>query len=205
MQVINWDQTGMQLVPAGNARTYHTKNSLDVSVANGDDKRGYTAVPTSTASGKMLPLQVIYGGAEGSLRALPNVLCHATSAAKGFVFVQTPTHWFSQGSMRKYIIGVIDPYVRSVIKANNGQLPVDQKAVLLIDCWSVHKSEEFLLWMKEEYPHLIILFVPGGTTSKFQPADTSLNCPFKAAVKAAYTCGMLRMWGNNCRAMLLVK
>jgi hypothetical protein len=42
MQVINWDQTGMQLVPAGNARTYHTKNSLDVSVANGDDKRGAT-------------------------------------------------------------------------------------------------------------------------------------------------------------------
>jgi hypothetical protein len=38
MQVINWDQTGMQLVPTGNARTYHTKNSLDVNVANGDDK-----------------------------------------------------------------------------------------------------------------------------------------------------------------------
>ncbi|CAN5969388.1 unnamed protein product [Sphagnum jensenii] len=74
----------------------------------------------------------------------------------------------------------------SVIKASNGQLPVDQKAVLLIDCWSVHKSEEFLLWMKEEYPHLIILFVPGGTTNKFQPADTGLNRPFKAAIKAAY-------------------
>jgi hypothetical protein len=134
MQVINWDQTGMQLVPAGNARTYHTKNSLDVSVANGNDKQGYTDVFASAASGKMLPLQVIYGGAEGSLRALPNVLCRATAAAKGFVFAQTPTHWSSQGNMRKYIIGVIDPYVRSVIKASNGQLPVDQKAVLLIDC-----------------------------------------------------------------------
>jgi hypothetical protein len=167
MQVINWDQTRMQLVPAGNARTYHTKNSLDVNGANGDDKRGYTAMLASVASGKMLPLQVIYGGAEGSLRALPNVLCRATAAAKGFVFAQTPTHWSNQGSMRKYIIGVIDPYVRSVIKASNGQLPVDQKAVLLIDCWSVHKNEEFLSWMKEEYPHLIILFVPGGSTNKF--------------------------------------
>jgi hypothetical protein len=186
MQVINWDQTGMQLVPAGNAHTYHTKNSLDVSVANGDDKRGYTAVLASTASGKMLPLQVIYGGAKGSLRALPNVLCRATVAAKGFVFAQTPIHWSGQGSIRKYIIGMIDPYVKSVIKASNGQLPVDQKAVLLIDCWSVHKSEEFLSWMKEEYPHLIILFVPGGTTSKFQPADTSLNRPFKATIKATY-------------------
>jgi hypothetical protein len=176
----------MQLVPAGNARTYHTKNSLDVSVANGDDKRGYTAVLASAASGKMLPLQVIYGGAEGSLRALPNVLCRATVAAKGFVFAQTPTHWSSQGSMRKYIIGMIDPYVRSVIKASNGQLPVDQKAVLLIDCWSVHKSEEFLSWMKEEYPHLIILFVPRGTTNKFQPTNTSLNRPFKAVVKVAH-------------------
>jgi len=88
--------------------------------------------------------------------------------------------------MRKYIIRVIDPYVRSVIKASNGQLPVDQKAVLLINCWSVHKSEEFLSWMKEEYPHLIILFVPGGTTSKFQLVDTGLNRPFKVAVKATY-------------------
>jgi hypothetical protein len=167
MQVINLDQTGMQLVPTGNACTYHTKNSLDVSVANGDDKRGYTIVFASTASGKMLPLQVIYGGAEGSLRALPNVLCRTTPATKGFVFAQTPTHWSSQGSMRKYIIGMIDPYVKSVIKASNGQLPVDQKAVLLIDYWSMHKSEEFLSWMKEEYPHLIILFVPGGTTNKF--------------------------------------
>jgi hypothetical protein len=79
MQVINWDQTGMQLVPTDNARTYHTKNSLDVSVANGDDKRGYTAVLALVVSGKMLPLQVIYGGAEGSLRALPNVLCRATA------------------------------------------------------------------------------------------------------------------------------
>jgi hypothetical protein len=86
MQVINWDQTGMQLVLAGNARTYHTKNSLDVSVANGDDERGYTAVLASVASGKMLPMQVIYAGAEGSLRALPNVLCRATAAAKGFMF-----------------------------------------------------------------------------------------------------------------------
>jgi len=83
----------MQLVPASNARTYHTKNSLDVSVANGDDKRGYITVLASTASGKMLPLQVIYGGTEGSLRALPNVLCRTTVAAKGFVFAQTPIHW----------------------------------------------------------------------------------------------------------------
>ncbi|CAM6012244.1 unnamed protein product [Sphagnum balticum] len=108
----------MQLVPVGNARTYHTKNSLDVSMANGDDKRGYTDVLASSASGKMLPLQVIYGGAEGSLRALPNVLCRATAAAKGFVFAQTPTHWSSQGSMRKYIIGMINPYVKSMIKAS---------------------------------------------------------------------------------------
>jgi hypothetical protein len=82
-------------VPTGNACTYHTKNSLDVSVANGDDKRGYTIMLVSTASGKMLPLQVIYGGAKGSLRALPNVLCRAIAAAKGFVFAQTPTYWSS--------------------------------------------------------------------------------------------------------------
>ncbi len=66
----------MQLVPAGNVRTHHTKNSLDVNVANGDDKWGYTVVLASTTSGKMLPLQVIYGGGRGQFesfaqRAMP--------------------------------------------------------------------------------------------------------------------------------------
>jgi hypothetical protein len=39
------------------------------------------------------------------------------------------------------------------------------------DCWSVHKSKEFLDWMKNRHPRIIVLFVPGGCTGVWQPLD----------------------------------
>ena len=42
------------------------------------------------------------------------------------------------------------------------KLPEDQKAVALMDCWSVHKSEAFRTWWKEKYPWLLFLYIPAG-------------------------------------------
>ena len=41
-------------------------------------------------------------------------------------------------------------------------LPADQKAIALMDCWSVHKSKEFRTWWKAKYPWLLFLFIPAG-------------------------------------------
>ena len=45
--------------------------------------------------------------------------------------------------------------------------------VWLIDCWSVHTSSTFRLWMKTIYPYILLLYVPT------QPADVDLLRPFK--------------------------
>ncbi|KAJ6623675.1 hypothetical protein B0H10DRAFT_1741515, partial [Mycena sp. CBHHK59/15] len=51
-----------------------------------------------------------------------------------------------------------------------------------IDCWSVHKSREFLDWMKN-HPHIIILFVPGGCTGLWQPLDVEIQRLLKFSIK----------------------
>jgi hypothetical protein len=42
-------------------------------------------------------------------------------------------------------------------------LPPDQCSIWLIDCWSVHHSEEFLSWMWKTHSTIIIIFVPAGS------------------------------------------
>jgi hypothetical protein len=59
--VINLDQTGLHLVPAG-SRTYETKGSKQVPIAGMDDKRQITAVVASSLDGQLLPLQLIFQG-----------------------------------------------------------------------------------------------------------------------------------------------
>jgi hypothetical protein len=69
------------------------------------------------------------------------------------------------------------------------QVP-DSHAVLLFDCWSVHKSEAFLNWLTSTYPLFHPVFIPAGCTGKAQPADVILQRPMKAAFMNEYTAWM---------------
>ena len=59
--ILNWDQTGIQLVPAGQW-TMHRANDKVIPIANADDKRQITAVLAATLTSEYLPPQVIYKG-----------------------------------------------------------------------------------------------------------------------------------------------
>jgi hypothetical protein len=52
--------------------------------------------------------------------------------------------------------------------------------------WSVYQSAKFLDWMQENYPDIIIDFVPSSCTGVGQPLDVGINRLFKHAVKVAY-------------------
>ena len=41
-------------------------------------------------------------------------------------------------------------------------LALHSKCVVLMDCWSVHKSRAFTNWLKKNYPWLLILYIPAG-------------------------------------------
>ena len=186
--VINWDQTALLLMPTHN-RTYHSKKDKHVKVVGLEDKRQITAVTASSMNGDLLPIQLIYAGQDHNhkeKKAVPNdkeTVCLVNKHK--WKLEQTNNHWSSQYTMQQYVNTIVHPYIRSQIDAN--QLPNDSHALLIIDCWSVHKSKEFMEWMKLHYPNYHIIFVPAGCTGVAQPADVILQRPLKHEYKNQYT------------------
>jgi hypothetical protein len=157
---INFDQTGLHLVPLGNEKTYEAKGKIQVGIAGLNEKAQITAVVTSTAAGNMLPVQLIFTGL--SERSLPSASASADARMEGFDITNTKNHWSSLETMKRYIKNIIDPYVKKT--RTEMKLPDDQKVVLLMDCWSVHRSKEFRGFLSDHYKNYFILFVPAGCT-----------------------------------------
>ena len=87
-------------------------------------------------------------------------------------------------TMKEWVDKIVAPYRQK--KIDELKLQATQKMVLLLDLWSVHRSKEFRKWMKENHPHIILLYVPGGCTGKFQPCDVIVQRPFKASVTSDF-------------------
>jgi hypothetical protein len=79
---------------------------------------------------------------------------------------------------------IVVPYLK---KTNERLLlPPSQKSLVNMDVWAVHQSAEFKAWMKANHPDIITNYVPGGTTSIFQPCDVGINRPFKHAIRRLF-------------------
>jgi len=83
--------------------------------------------------------------------------------------------------MRHFVDTLLAPHFKQVKLQE--KLPPSQCSLWLIDCWSVHRSAEFLVWMAEHHPTIIILFVPAGLTGLFQPCDVGFQRLFKHSLK----------------------
>ena len=60
-----------------------------------------------------------------------------------------------------------------------------QCSLWMIDCWSVHKSEEFRGWMRTHHPNIILSFVPENLTSLAQPLDIRIQQVLKQSMKCS--------------------
>ena len=90
-------------------------------------------------------------------------------------------HWSSQETMKQYIRKIIVPYAER--KVEEFRLHSDAKILLVLDVWAVHKSEEFRMFLRMNYPRIHLVFVPPNCTSKLQVADVALQRPFKSFIK----------------------
>ena len=80
--VINWDQTGINVVPSSQW-TQAEKGASRVEIVGAGDKRQITATIAGTLSGKILPFQILYEG--------KTERCHAlTQFPEGFDIWLTP-------------------------------------------------------------------------------------------------------------------
>jgi hypothetical protein len=89
---------------------------------------------------------------------------YATAETRGFKFEPSCSHtyWATQATMQLLVNDIIAPYFDW--KKEELELLSTQCSLWMIDCWSVHKSEEFCTWMKTVHPTIIISFVPGNCT-----------------------------------------
>lgn len=59
--------------------------------------------------------------------------------------------------------------------------------ILVLDAWSVHRSQEFRTWMARNHPLMHLVFVPANCTSHLQVADVVLQRSFKAKIRDRFS------------------
>jgi len=62
----------------------------------------------------------------------------------------------------------------------------NQTMVRLLNCWFVHKSNEFLNWMKNKHSNILLIFVLANYICASQLAYVILQCPLKHAFKMVF-------------------
>jgi hypothetical protein len=179
---VNSDQT--QLVyQQGAQQTWTESGAKQVPTVGQDEKRAFTLVPSISASGVLLPMQAIFMGKTSASCPSPKAPSYREALAEGYVMLpsKSSTYWSTQATMRALVDDIIAPYFDKT-KAEL-KLPSTQCSIWKIDCWSVHRSKEFLGWMKKAHPTIIIIFVPGGCTGVFQPLDVGIQRVMKLSMK----------------------
>ena len=176
--IVNTDQTQV-IYTAGASETYAPKGSKQVEVVGKDEKRGFTVVVGISMSGVVLPFQAIYAGF--TPRSLPTPAAsdyHQATEVLKFRFESGGTnHWSTLSTMQSYVQHILVPYFEEHKKDH------DQICVWQIDCWSVHRSEEFRHWLKNTYPWIRVHYVPANCTGLFQPCDVGIQRVLKLAIR----------------------
>jgi hypothetical protein len=178
----NTDQT-QTIYQMGNKTTWNPKGVNQVLTVGMEEKRAFTLVPTISASGELLPMQTIYFGQTTASCPSKKAALYDEPQHLGFKFEpsKSGTYWSTQATMKSLVNDIIAPYFDR--KKTTLGLPPTQCSLWTINCWSVHKSEEFRGWMKETHPTIIICFVPGGCTGLCQPLDVGIQHVLKQSMK----------------------
>ena len=185
---VNSDQTGKTYSQPG-ASTYDPIGTNQVTVVGKEAKQAFTIMVGVSTSGQVLPFQIMYAGkTSGSLPEInkPSLeFKDANDEAKRLQFRFEWTgipgnHWSNLETMKSYVRNILSVYFveqQALLKRSN------QVCVWTIDCWSIHHLQEFRDWMRENYPWILVRYVPGGCTGIFQPCDVGIQRILKHAMK----------------------
>ncbi|EIN06290.1 hypothetical protein PUNSTDRAFT_73512 [Punctularia strigosozonata HHB-11173 SS5] len=196
--VIGMDQIGVLTMPTSDT-TYAEKGSRQVIGTAKNEKRAYTLLVASTPTGHLLPFQQVWAGK--GRRSLPvetpeNATDFQKAREYGFHITvaaseKNPTsHYSTLKTMKEWVKEILAPYIQNVIEVQ--QLPAHQKAILFIDCYPVHTSEEFRQFLATEFPNIVLIYVPANCTGVMQPADLGQNRPIKHFLRQDYLSYMVR-------------
>ena len=104
--IFNWDQTGINLVPAS-LWTMAPRGSKRIEVKGLADKRQITGVFCGSLLGDFLPFQLIYGGKTDR--------CHPSyNFPSDWNITHSDNHWSNESTMVTYIEQIIVPFVDKI-------------------------------------------------------------------------------------------
>jgi hypothetical protein len=183
--VINYDQTGNYLLPNG-SQTFEQRGAKQVSVVAKDEKRAYTLGIATSLIGRPLVIEQVWSGKTKASLPKESADGYEEAKAHGFLFSfaasdKKTSHFSTQSTMKDWIKFVLVPYIEMIIEADP-DLDADQKAILFIDIYPVHTSQEFREFVFE-IKNIILIFVPGNCTGIFQPQDVGLQRVAKHKLK----------------------
>ena len=119
--IMNWDQTGIKLVPAS-SYTMEQCGSKRVEMGGAGDKKQITAVFCGTILGDFLPVQLIYKG--------KTPRCHPKyKFPPDWSITHSPKRWSNENTMLEYIDDIVIPYVEKTRKLIGESSP----ALVIID------------------------------------------------------------------------
>jgi len=191
---VNSDQTNVQAVPGAN-ETWNEAGQKQITVNGKDDKRAFTVMNGISASGIVLPMQAIYAGKTAAVlpkRTLENAQAWDEIEKTGTVHFNwsgNDSYWSTMHTMKIYVNDILVPYFTAT--KEELRLPKNQLCIWQIDCWSVHRSEEFRAWMSTRHPDIQLEYVPGGCTGIWQACDVGIQRVFKHAIRRAARADMI--------------
>lgn len=178
---VNMDQTQV-VYQMGGGLTFDVIGASQVPVLGLEEKRAFTLVVAVSAAGDLLPFQAIFQGKTTQSVPRSNAPYREEADQLGFHFEYsgTQTYWSNMKTMKAWVTTILIPYWYKKMAEFN---LLSQECLLQLDVWKVHRSKEFRGWMEDNYPWIILEFVPGGCTGLWQPCDVGIQRPLKLGIK----------------------
>ena len=172
--IVNWDQTGLSIVPTSDW-TMEKRGAKVVPIANTDDKRQLTAVLAVTASGEYLNPQLLYKGKTEK--------CHPTVAfPEGWDIWHSENRWANEDTTKRYIRRIIVPFVSQ--RRKDLKLKSTHPAITIFDGFSGQTTDDVVALLRQH--NIIPVQLPPNCTDKLQPVDLSINKPMKDHMKQKF-------------------
>jgi len=157
--IINWDQTGLSIVPAGDW-TMEMKGTQIVPIAHSNDKRQLTAVLAITTSGDYLSPQLLYQGK--TPKCHPQILFPPS-----WDVWYSENHWSNEITMKRYIDKIIILFVAQ--KRIQLKVVPTHPAAAIFDNFHGQTTTGILLHLRSH--HIVPIQLPANFTDKLQPLE----------------------------------
>ena len=179
--VVNVDHTALPLLP-GTTKTFDKKGASYVPLSKSDEKKAITGVFGASATGDLLPVQLIYGGLTSRSHGRFEEE-YLETYGETWHLTANPKHWASEATTLEYIEKVLVPYLTGV-KETKG-LGEEQKSLLIIDKFTGQQTEKVAAALAES--GIVTVDIPPGFTAFLQPLDLGFNAYIKKYLREKFS------------------